>query len=449
MLIMKQLKISFILIILSIALSLAIYDTYNRYSNLKDTMEIQSSIFQLVELKSANAQWDFELNKIHSDNFPHFDLVNQAAVNYQKGMKSFINASKNIQGTTYNMTTKLASLSSQKKEDMNNYLSEVAVTRNSLIFLDTLLFDLHTQYKNDLTMLKFLAHAQYRLSTFVALNQNIHLKKQTHTDECQNCNLQQNKATHKINQHLGILRSQILLSHKAKEAFYNPEHAKLLTELFEELSLLYVKADTKHQTIQFQVLTFTAILVVTVVTLLVLLYWLYRTIDRHRTAGITDPLTGLYNRKKLFESLQQLIPIHKKSEKKLAFLFIDLDGFKNINDTYGHDIGDKLLQRLSARLKRSVRKKDFIYRIGGDEFVILIQELHKLEDAEFIAEALLKKCNKPYLLEKINCSVTLSIGICLFPDHTQEPSDLLKYADEAMYNSKSKGKSTITTWHKK
>jgi len=443
---MKKIKLTLILITLSLSLILAIYGAYYRYGNLKDTVEIQNSIFQLVALKSANAEWDMELNKIHSNNFSHYDSVNEAAVKYEKEMALFLKTLSKIESSIQKSTINLTNLSLQKKNSMNSYLSEIAVTRNSLKFLDTLLFSLHAQYENDGEITKFLSHAQYRLSALIASNQNIYLKEQKKPNKCNNCSFKQNDAIFRVNQHLNILNNQVLLSLTAKNDFYNSKHKELLTELFNELSSIYVAADMKHQTIQSQVLTFASILVVTVVTLLILLYWLYRTIEGHRTAGITDPLTGLYNRKKLFENLSELIPSHTLSNKKLAFLFIDLDGFKNVNDTHGHDIGDKLLQQLSARLMSSVRKQDSIYRIGGDEFIILVQELQALEYAESIAENLLKKCNKPYRLNNVNCQVTLSIGVSLFPDHTKEANKLLKYADEAMYSSKRKGKSIVTTW---
>jgi len=443
---MKKIKLTHILIILSFSLIFAIYGTYHRYSNLKNTMDIQNCIFQLVELKSANAEWDMELNRIHSDNFSHFDLVNSAAVKYETEISHFLAMSNKLPESIQKPIEKLTHLSLQKKAYMNDYLFEVAVTRNSLKFLDTLLFFLHAQYENDNNMLQFLSHAQYRLSTLIASNQNIYLKEQKNPGDCNNCDLKQNEAILKVNQHLTILKSQVVFSHKARSDFYNPEHATLLTEIFNELSSIYVEAGIKHQTIQSKILIFTAILVVSVVILLILLYWLYRTIDEHRTAGVTDPLTGLYNRKKLFDNLKSLIPLHKAKNKKLALLFIDLDGFKNINDTYGHDIGDKLLQALSERLTNRVRKQDLIYRIGGDEFIILLQALDALEDAKSIAENLLIKCNKPYLLDENNCQVTLSIGISLFPDHSEDPNELLKYADESMYDSKRNGKSIVTTW---
>lgn len=443
---MNKIKLPLIFVLLSLAIMLAIYGTYNRYSDLKGTMGIQNSIFQVVELRSADAKWNFELNRIHSNNFPHYDLVNQAAKNYQAELQLFLQMSSNIQGPLQNIGVELNRLSKDKQRLMNDYLSDIAITRNSFKFLDTLLFSLHETYQDDDEFLKFLAYAQYQVSIYVALNQNIQLKQHKGYNSCGQCDMDQKKAFNKVNLHLGLLKDKVLLSNQAKDDFYNPEHTLLLTFLLDELSMAYVEAEAEHKTIQSQILIITTILVITVVTLLGFLYWIYRTIEGHRRAGITDPLTGLYNRKKLFENLQPLMDLHHKSGKNLALLFIDLDGFKLINDTHGHDIGDKLLQRISARFNQHVRKQDCIYRIGGDEFVILIKELEALDIAEAIAKEILTKCRKSYKLDDKLCDITLSIGISLFPDHTQTPKQLIRYADEAMYQAKSHGKNQVKTW---
>lgn len=446
---MNRKKLILILIVLSSTLIISIYGTYKRYSNLQNTMDIQNTIFQLVKLKSADAVWNYELNSIHSDNFPHFDRVNKAANNYQKEMISFLDISRNIQEPLDHFTTLLPTLSLQKKSRMNDYLSEVAIIRNSLKFLDTLLFSLNTEAENNKFVLKFLADAQYQLSKSIALNQRIYLKEQVNSKLCIHCTEQQMKTANTINKHLKILNDQIVLSHQARDEFFNTEHSELLTNLFDELSLIYVKTDAKHETIKSQILTFTSILVITVVTLFLLFYLLYRTIDAHRTAGITDPLTGLYNRKRLIESLPLFIASHLKSGKQFSLLFIDLDGFKYVNDTHGHYIGDKLLQKLSTRLTSNVRKQDSIYRIGGDEFVVVVQGINNAKVAQYVAENLLTKCNREYELEGKKCNVTLSIGVSLFPDHAETPDDLLKCADEAMYFSKNHGKDRVTVWNKK
>ncbi|WP_076417651.1 GGDEF domain-containing protein [Colwellia sp. UCD-KL20] len=446
---MNRKKLILILIVLSSTLIISIYSTYKRYSNLQNTMDIQNTIFQLVKLKSADAVWNYELNSIHSDNFPHFDRVNEAANHYHKEMMLFLDISRNIKEPFNNLTTLLPTLSLQKKSRMNDYLSEVAIIRNSLKFLDTLLFSLNKTVENDKFVLKFLADAQYQLSKSIALNQRINLKGPISSNQCIHCTEQQIKTVNAINLHLKILNNQIVLSHQARDAFFNSEHSDLLTTLFDELSLIYVKTDAKHETIKSQILTLTLILVITLVTLFLLFYLLYRTIDEHRAAGITDPLTGLYNRKKLIESLPIFMASHVKYGQKFSLLFIDLDGFKGVNDTYGHDIGDKLLQKLSTRLTNSVRKQDSIYRIGGDEFVVVVQGIDNAEEAKNMAENLLTKCNRKYELEGNKCIVTLSIGISLFPEHAVTPDDLLKCADEAMYYSKNHGKDRVTVWNKK
>ena len=443
---MKNFRLPIIFLTLSLGISLAIYGTYHRYNDLRDTMEIQNSIFQLVELKSANTEWEFELNRIHTNNFPHFDEVNHAARKYEHEMAKFLRLSASIQGPLQTRAQTLLALSLDKKEKMKAYLSEIAVTRNSLKYLDTLLFTLHIQYKNDPKFIAFLTQAQYQLSMFIALNQNIVLKQHFTNFDCRQCSSRQSEIFETVNLHLEILRSKIALSNDAKNAFYNPEHSQLTAHLFDDLSQAYTQADSMHQTIQSQIITITLVLVITVIALLSFLYLVYRTIEGHRRAGITDPLTGLFNRKKLFDNLQVLMDLHEKSDKSLALLFIDLDGFKNVNDTHGHDIGDKLLQRISARFNQHIRKQDCIYRIGGDEFVILVKELENLDIAEAIAKEMLIKCSKPYKLDNIICDITLSIGISYFPDHTRTPIQLIRHADEAMYQAKSRGKNQVKIW---
>ncbi len=181
---MRKIKLPLIFASLLMAIMLTSYISYNRYTNLQDTMEIQHSIFQLVELRSANAQWDFELNRIHSDNFPHFDLVNAATVTYENEMAILLGMSGHTPGPISKIESELVTLSAAKKERMKDYLTEVALTRNSLKFLDTLLFYLNSKYVGDDAFVKFLAQAQYQLSMYVALNQNIKLKQHMENELC-------------------------------------------------------------------------------------------------------------------------------------------------------------------------------------------------------------------------------------------------------------------------
>ncbi len=153
-----------------------------------------------------------------------------------------------------------------------------------------------------------------------------------------------------------------------------------------------------------------------------------------------DELTGLANRVLLKDRMVTAISFHQRQSLMLAVLFIDLDGFKNINDTYGHDVGDELLVEVAKRLQNCVRKSDTIVRFGGDEFVMLLTGLHSREEASFIADKVLKLVQQPFELSQVEAKVGCSIGIAIYPDDGTSESDLLKEADTLMYKVKMAGK---------
>lgn len=153
-----------------------------------------------------------------------------------------------------------------------------------------------------------------------------------------------------------------------------------------------------------------------------------------------DELTGLENRVLLQDRLDNAIEFHQRQSLKLAVLFIDLDGFKIINDTYGHDIGDELLQQVAQRFQGCVRSSDTVVRFGGDEFVLLLTGLHTIKEASNVAEKVLKVIQKEFQLSKANVEVGCSIGISIYPDDANNTRDLLKISDTLMYKVKTKGK---------
>ncbi len=160
-----------------------------------------------------------------------------------------------------------------------------------------------------------------------------------------------------------------------------------------------------------------------------------------RHAVIHDRLTGLYNRAYFNQELLKLINIFQnKSDYLFAVLFIDLDRFKIINDTLGHETGDRLLIEISHRLKRSVRGEDLVARFGGDEFVILLKKIDSLEKANLIAERIQSELSKPINLKQNEVFITASIGICFSDCDYKNVEDFLRDADTAMYEAKSKGK---------
>ena len=161
-----------------------------------------------------------------------------------------------------------------------------------------------------------------------------------------------------------------------------------------------------------------------------------------------DPLTNLPNRRYFLNQLSHAIKIAKRSNTKLAVLFIDLDEFKEINDTLGHDIGDELLLRVSERLKNSFRDSDTVARIGGDEFNILIENYKNIVDIELVLNKLLVDFEIPFLCSHNEINVTSSIGVALYPDDGEDSMSLIKQADLAMYKSKADGKNNYSFFSK-
>ncbi len=157
-----------------------------------------------------------------------------------------------------------------------------------------------------------------------------------------------------------------------------------------------------------------------------------------------DVLTGLPNRSLFNEHMGIKLQNARRHKRKLALLFLDLDGFKSINDTHGHSTGDALLREVSERMRQCVRKEDILARMGGDEFTILLGELASPTDASLVAMKVIKAISEPMAINNTICHVGVSIGISLFPDSAQDEDTLLRLADDAMYASKSEGKNTFS-----
>jgi diguanylate cyclase (GGDEF)-like protein/PAS domain S-box-containing protein len=161
-----------------------------------------------------------------------------------------------------------------------------------------------------------------------------------------------------------------------------------------------------------------------------------------------DALTGLPNRRLLLEHLQFALARSARSRREGALLFIDLDNFKQLNDTLGHDMGDLLLQQVSERLLNQVRLEDSLSRLGGDEFVLILENLEPEPQAaiatiEHVAEKLLRALATPFELPGYNHSGSASIGVALFSQPHDKPEELLKHADLAMYEAKAAGRNTL------
>ncbi|QOP40496.1 EAL domain-containing protein [Sulfurimonas marina] len=153
-----------------------------------------------------------------------------------------------------------------------------------------------------------------------------------------------------------------------------------------------------------------------------------------------DMLTNLPNRVLFRDRLNQNIATAKRYDKKFALLFIDLDQFKNINDSLGHHIGDEVLIEASKRLSSVIREEDTLARLGGDEFTIILKDIKDAKSATIVAQKIIDILKDPIIIQELELYVSSSIGIAVYPDDTKEGDNLLKYADAAMYKAKDEGR---------
>lgn len=158
--------------------------------------------------------------------------------------------------------------------------------------------------------------------------------------------------------------------------------------------------------------------------------------------AFTDPLTSLPNRAHLHDRLEQMVTLSSRENRSLAVIFMDLDGFKQINDLFGHRVGDDFLKEVADRLTATLRKTDMAARLGGDEFVILLENPASKNDVANIAERIITVLGRPARFQDKELKAGASLGIAMFPVHGRTPEALLKAADTAMYAAKRAGKNT-------
>jgi diguanylate cyclase (GGDEF)-like protein/PAS domain S-box-containing protein len=165
--------------------------------------------------------------------------------------------------------------------------------------------------------------------------------------------------------------------------------------------------------------------------------------EKIRRLAHFDELTGLPNRTMFMHTLQRALSLAQRRNKSFALFFIDLDRFKNINDSLGHEAGDQLLQDVARRLRHHLRESDTVARLGGDEFVVLVEDCADARELDAIAQNILNAVGRPYMLSGQEYHVTGSIGISTYPTDGQDPAALLKNADIAMYLAKDRGKNNF------
>ncbi len=164
---------------------------------------------------------------------------------------------------------------------------------------------------------------------------------------------------------------------------------------------------------------------------------------KYKFLAIHDNLTGIANRRYLEDELEALINNQKKQTIKFALLFLDLDYFKHINDTLGHDIGDRLLQEVAKRISPQLKSNDIFARIGGDEFVIVLMDIKK-SNVKNVVDRVYQLTHQDWIVDEYDLNVTASIGVAIYPDDGENIVELMKSADIAMYKSKELGRDRYT-----
>ena len=162
-------------------------------------------------------------------------------------------------------------------------------------------------------------------------------------------------------------------------------------------------------------------------------------VARARQFAHHDGLTGLPNRRLLLDRYKQAVAAAARQHRQVALLFLDLDGFKRVNDTYGHAAGDSVLHQVAARLRACIRASDTACRYGGDEFVILLPQYEGQDSAVAVAEKVCSRLAAPYAVGSTAISVTASIGMAIYPIDGHEYGDLMQMTDRAMYRDKARG----------
>lgn len=165
--------------------------------------------------------------------------------------------------------------------------------------------------------------------------------------------------------------------------------------------------------------------------------------EKLKFAANYDPLTHLPNRNLLADRMQQALIKAQRNSKQIAIAFLDLDGFKEVNDAYGHDIGDEFLCLVANRFKTAIREDDTLARFGGDEFVLILDDLDCHHQATEILQRILSSITEIFIIENKRLSITVSIGVTFFPQDNSYPDILIRHADQAMYRAKEQGKNCI------
>ncbi|MCP3764890.1 EAL domain-containing protein [Domibacillus sp. A3M-37] len=234
--------------------------------------------------------------------------------------------------------------------------------------------------------------------------------------------------------------------HPKETSSVSPYYVKSNYNIFLYASVLFILMliiYNNYRYVDFLVIGFSLSILFIIVRQISIMKKNEKLLEEYKYLAYHDPLTSLYNRSKFTEDAQEMLYQAKSNRNMAALLLIDLDRFKGVNDTLGHYVGDSLLKEFSQRIQTILQERGIIYRIGGDEFLILLPQITDMSLVVAIAESILTDSSKPFSIKGNELVITSSIGISIYPEHGEDTELLFKNADAAMYLAKEKGKNNF------
>ena len=408
----------------------------------------QNQIHRYIsKLEKADANLDRQVLRMDSWYFSNYDKVNVAYKEYLSILDKPPILPKALKVTIPKIKRSLK----VKHVLIEKLKSSNAVLRNSVNYLPELVsaldLDIDNALGNGEVNLKQASMLRHSVQNIVfhgvtrQLISRINIKPNL-ASPVENLPLGLQSSWHDMQKHI-----EVLVKYKQRDEDLNDqlEKAQLSSEL-EMLNSLFaghlLELEENQQLQKWWLIGYFLVAITLIIVLFLAVRYYRKQHSVHRLESLTDPLTGLGNRRKLTEQIPVYLARAKQNNDTVGILFIDLDGFKSVNDSMGHKRGDQLLQKIAANMQTSLRQNDLITRIGGDEFVVVIP-CASASNLKRIAQNLINICTITVDYMNQELKVSASIGVSCFPDDTRRPNELLEFADKAMYEAKLNGKSCI------
>ena len=420
------------------------------YFEFEKTSQFQqnNSIHSYVnEIEKLDASLDKQILLINSWYFSNYDSVNQVSSKYQELLDTPPYLPKKLESVLLELNRQLAS----KTGLIEQVKSNNAVLRNSLNYLPALTNQIALSLEvageqEQLTNVQINVYKQYmyRLAFQGIASQIIHHRTGINEKIPSLADLPAEVIVFwkNLNVHIKMLIEVKQLDkdlHEQIEQIEMKNNIELLAGMFSEY---LEESDKQLKQYQSWFVGYLFIGFITITGFFIALRYYNHQHRKYKNETLTDPLTGLGNRRKLDKAMSVYVDQARKSKTTVGVFFIDLDGFKNVNDTLGHKKGDQLLQQMAKNLESSLRLNDLITRIGGDEFVVVVPNAN-IEALQRIADQILELLTLEIEHSDESVLVSASIGISCYPIDTEGAVQLIEYADEAMYQAKADGRSCI------